>query len=331
VSTPRRRGSPITEGVRPARRLYTNEYEGERSGDVLIVRSTRAAIVLGTRQQSIEHGVRRRSGSGARPRVEEPGRSHRAARGPRLGAGRVGRKQLYRILDHLTHVRPGGECRSASRGSDSILPGIASSSYFALQDRAALERGDRDGGAGYDVAIVSPVAARDRCADWDSARRTRPPPNLRMGEDNLISQLRRVAQVVDWDPATPLALALRGSAHGLDPADPTRARAAPVVTLALLVGWASSTCPRLETPWAAALIAYPGDRGCGRHLSVSALAGDSAHPVSSRSAPRTSGRTHRAGSNSPALVFLSVLISQQSCGFWPSDSPHSLKPVSVRR
>ncbi|TLZ96915.1 MAG: hypothetical protein E6J97_08665 [Methanobacteriota archaeon] len=32
---------------------------------------------------------------------------------------------------------------------------------------------------------------------------------LRMERDNLISQLRRVAQVVDWDPATPLALALR--------------------------------------------------------------------------------------------------------------------------
>jgi len=32
---------------------------------------------------------------------------------------------------------------------------------------------------------------------------------LAMERANLVTQLRRVAQVVDWDPATPLALALR--------------------------------------------------------------------------------------------------------------------------
>src|SRR2546426_220972 len=112
-------------------RLFTNEYEGERSGDVVIVVDARRESFIGTETDNpIEHGVRAALG------IAE----HVLASKNRVGLivqrevldwvpPAFGRKQLYRIL--------------------------------------------------------------------------------RMERDNLISQLRRVSQVVDWDPATPLALALR--------------------------------------------------------------------------------------------------------------------------
>src|SRR5438034_563241 len=79
-----------------------------------------------------------------------------------------------------------------------------------LQDRAALNAVIAMEARGYDVAIVSPSPL---AIEWRLGEQ-RPEDQtayriLRMERDNLISQLRRVSQVVDWDPATPLALALR--------------------------------------------------------------------------------------------------------------------------
>src|SRR5438132_2502234 len=90
-------------------RLFTNEYEGERSGDVVIVVDARRESFIGTETENpSEHGVRAALG------LAEPLPEHETA---------------YRIL--------------------------------------------------------------------------------RLERENLIAQLRRVAQVVDWDPATPLSLTLR--------------------------------------------------------------------------------------------------------------------------
>src|SRR2546425_521147 len=79
-----------------------------------------------------------------------------------------------------------------------------------LEDRTALTAVIDLEARGYDVAIVSPSPL---AIEWRLGRQ-RPEDKtayqiLRIERDNLISQLRRVAQVVDWDPATPLALALR--------------------------------------------------------------------------------------------------------------------------
>src|SRR3989442_700439 len=124
-----------------------------------------------------------------------------------------GRKQLYRILDHLTRVRPGGEWPFAHVAwvltrffpRDCLIVLIS-----RLQDRAALNAVIAMEARGYDVAIVSPspLAIEWRLGEQGPEDQTAL-RILRMERDNLISQLRRVAQVVDWDPATPLALALR--------------------------------------------------------------------------------------------------------------------------
>jgi uncharacterized protein (DUF58 family) len=196
-------------------RLFTNEYEGERSGDVVIVVDARRESFIGTETDNpIEHGVRAALG------IAE----HVLASKNRVGLivqrevldwvpPAFGRKQLYRILDHLTHVRPGGEWPFAHVAwvlsrffpRDCLIVLIS-----PLQDRAALNAVIAMEARGYDVAIVSPspLAIEWRLGEQRPEDRTAY-RILRMERDNLISQLRRVSQVVDWDPATPLALALR--------------------------------------------------------------------------------------------------------------------------
>ena len=196
-------------------RLFTNEYEGERSGDVVIVVDARRESFVGTETDNpIEHGVRAALG------IAE----HVLASKNRVGLivqrevidwvpPAFGRKQLYRILDHLTQVRPGGEWPFAyiawvlSRffPRDCLIVVVS-----PLEDRTALTAVIDLEARGYDVAIVSPSPI---AIEWRLGQQ-RPEDKtayqiLRIERDNLISQLRRVAQVVDWDPATPLALALR--------------------------------------------------------------------------------------------------------------------------
>ena len=196
-------------------RFYSNEYEGERSGDVVIVVDARRQAYVGTESDNpIEHGVR------AALAIAE----HVLASKNRVGLivqrevldwvpPAFGRKQLYRILDHLTHVRPGGEW---------AFPHVAwiLSRFFPrdclvvvispLQDRAALTALLGLAARGYDLAIISPsplaIEWRQGAQRPEHATANR---ILQMERANLIAQLRRVAQVVDWDPATPLALALR--------------------------------------------------------------------------------------------------------------------------
>ncbi len=196
-------------------RLFTNEYEGERSGDVVIVVDARRESFIGTEADNpIEHGVRAALGVAERVLASKN----------RVGLivqrdvldwvpPAFGRKQLYRILDHLIHVRPGGEWPFAHVAwvlsrffpRDCLVVLIS-----PLRDRASLSAVIGLGARGYDVAIVSPSPLAiewrlgERMPEHETAYRI-----LRIERDNLIAQLRRVAQVVDWDPATPLALALR--------------------------------------------------------------------------------------------------------------------------
>jgi uncharacterized protein (DUF58 family) len=124
-----------------------------------------------------------------------------------------GRKQLYRILDHLLRVQPGGEWPLSHVG-------FVLSRYFprdcgvviltALLDRDVLEAVIRLAARGHDVAIVAPSSLEiERRHRTDSREDRMAYQILAMERANLVRQLRRVAAVVDWDPATPLALALR--------------------------------------------------------------------------------------------------------------------------
>lgn len=196
-------------------RVLSNEYEGERSGDVVIVLDARRESAIGPPESStLEHGVRAALG------VAE----HVLASKNRVGLivqrdlldwvpPAFGRKQLYRILDHLIHVRAAGEWPD-------VYVAWVLSRYFPrdalvvlispLTDHEALEGVLRFSALGYDVVVISPSPLDiERRLLPDSREREIAYRILRMERENLVSQVRRVAQVVDWDPATPLALPLR--------------------------------------------------------------------------------------------------------------------------
>ena len=205
-------------------RLFSNEYEGERTGDVVIVVDARRESFIGSEtDNTIEHGVRAALGIA----------DHVLASKNRVGLlvqrevldwvpPAFGRKQLYRILDHLTHVQAGGEWPFAHVSwvlsryfpRDCLIVLIS-----PLRDAAALTAVIRLAARGSNVAIISPspIAIEWRLGaqrpEHVTARRV-----LELERANLITQLRRVAQVVDWDPATPLALALRRTATWPRPA-----------------------------------------------------------------------------------------------------------------
>lgn len=195
--------------------LFSNEYQGERSGDVVIILDARRESAIGTPTvNAVEIGVRAALG------VAE----HVLASKNRVGLivqrdvldwvpPAFGRKQLYRILDHLIHVRAGGEwplsfvtwvlTRYFPRDALVVL-------ISPLTDRMSLDAVMTLAAHGYDVSILSPSPLEIErrlvapTVEAETAYRI-----LLMERENLVAQLRRVAQVVDWDPATPLALPLR--------------------------------------------------------------------------------------------------------------------------
>jgi uncharacterized protein (DUF58 family) len=196
-------------------RLYTNEYEGERSGDVVLVVDARRESFVGTPADNpVEHAVRAALGIADRVlatqnRVGLIVQRHVIDWVPLA----FGRKQLYRILDHLLRVQPGGEWPLSHVG-------FVLSRYFprdcgvviitSLLDRDVLEAVIRLAARGHDVAIVAPSSLEiERRHRTDSREDRMAYQILAMERANLVRQLRRVAAVVDWDPATPLALALR--------------------------------------------------------------------------------------------------------------------------
>ena len=196
-------------------RPLTNEYEGDRSGDVVIVLDARRESFVGTTTNNpVEHGVRAALGIAdhvlsTRNRVGLVVERNVLDRVPSA----FGRKQLYRILDSLVHVRAGGEWPFSSVAwilsryypTDALVVLIS-----PLSDRTALDAVTALAARGYEVVIVSPSPLdieRDLSRPTDAADLAY--RILKTERDNLLLQLRRVAQVVDWDPATPLALALR--------------------------------------------------------------------------------------------------------------------------
>lgn len=199
-------------------RLVSNEYEGERSGDVVIVLDARQEALVGPLAASTtEHGIR--AALAIADKILD-GRNRVGLVVQRNVLDWVypafGRKQLFRILDALIRVRPGGEwsfrhvfwvlSRFFPRNSQVILisPLLDSDALRAVTDLAAH---------GAAVMIVSPspieVEREMYSADptLDAAYRL-----LRMERENAVSALRKFADVADWDPREPLASALRGVA-----------------------------------------------------------------------------------------------------------------------
>jgi uncharacterized protein (DUF58 family) len=199
-----------------SKEFITNEYEGERSGDAIIILDSRKDCEVGALQRTtIDHGVR-----AAMSLTSEILKNR-----DRVGLivqrdvldwvyPGFGRRQLYRIIDRLVKVKAGGiwsfehitwvVSRFFPPESQIIIisPLIDFKGINTIVDLCAH---------GFDIIIVSPspiAVEAEICPQnkiYDMASRV-----LLMERQNIISRLRRHARIVDWNPNDPLAVALKG-------------------------------------------------------------------------------------------------------------------------
>jgi uncharacterized protein (DUF58 family) len=196
--------------------LLTNEYEGECSGDVTMILDARAESNVGRIENcTVEQGIRALSTIAAQVLRDKN----------RVGLivlrdvidevyPAFGKRQFYRLSERLLDVRPTG-----------LLPFDSVDwmvrSHFPLESQIILVSALTDPeivktignlcARGFDVVVLSPCPIRtesDLAADSpekDLAMRI-----LVLERQNLISELRRFARIIDWNPTEPLVKALKG-------------------------------------------------------------------------------------------------------------------------
>ena len=197
-------------------RLITNEVEGERSGDAVIVLDARHESLVGPLPRSTTEAGVRAALTLASKILEDRNRVGLVVQRQVLDwvYPAFGRKQLYRILDALIRVRPGGEWpfdsivwvleRFFPRNCQVIL-------VSPLLDRGATETVVDLAARGFGVTIVSPSPVEiERAMYADDPTLEVAYRLMRMERETAVSALRRYADVVDWDPRQPLAAALKG-------------------------------------------------------------------------------------------------------------------------
>jgi len=197
-------------------RLFTNEYEAERSGDAILILDARSESEVGPVPRStIELGVTATVSLAAKI-LETRNRAGLIIQREILDwvYPGYGRKQLYRIVDALVHVRAGGEWpfEHVTWVLGRFFPKDAQIVIVSpLLDRKAVDVIADLRAHGFDVLVVSPSPVEVERAMYGSdelaglAYRV-----LKMERDALVQSLRGYADVVDWDPRQPLAAALQG-------------------------------------------------------------------------------------------------------------------------
>ncbi len=197
-------------------KLVTNEYEAERSGDAILILDARAESDVGpVARSTTELGItatvslaakiletRNRVGLIVQREVIDwvyPG---------------YGRRQLYRIVDALTHVRAGGEWpfeHVAWVLARFFPPNAQVIIVSPLLDKTAVDVVADLRAHGFDVLVVSPSPVEvEKAVFGGDAAAGLAYRVLKMERDATIQALRGVADVVDWDPRDPLAVALKG-------------------------------------------------------------------------------------------------------------------------
>jgi uncharacterized protein (DUF58 family) len=195
--------------------LLSNEFEGERSGDFILILDAREEAAAGSAyENAIEMGVRA-AVSLADHLLE--GRNRVGLITMRAVLDWVypafGRRQLDRIVESLVHVRPGGQWRLKHlpwvlgrffpSGSHLIIisPQIDASTRNAIIEMKAR---------GFDALVLSPSALDLEMSQAASNRRVETAYEiLKLERSAELGLLRSYADVADWKPGEPLALALR--------------------------------------------------------------------------------------------------------------------------
>ena len=194
--------------------LFTNENEGERSADFIIILDAREEVAAGSaHDNAIEMGVR--AAVSLADKLLE-GRNRVGIIIMRAVLDWVypdyGRGQLHRIVESLVRVRPGGQWtlrhltwvlgRFFPVGSHLIIisPDIDASTRDAILEMKAR---------GFTALVISPSAVDLEMTQAEDSAETRTAyAILKLEREADLGLLRRFAQVADWEPNQPLALAL---------------------------------------------------------------------------------------------------------------------------
>lgn len=193
-------------------KLFCNQYEGERSGDAIIVLDARKESDVGLAQRStVESGIRAAVSVAAKI-LETRNRVGLIIQRDVLDwvYPGYGRKQLFRIVDALVQVRPGGRwpfehvtwvvSRFFPMHSQIIM-------ITPLIDKKAVDCVVNLCARGHDILIISPSPLE--AVEIEGLPQRVAHVTLRMERENVIRRLRRYASVVDWDTSRPLAAAMR--------------------------------------------------------------------------------------------------------------------------
>ncbi len=197
-------------------KLLTNEYEAERSGDAVIILDARGESEIGPIAKSTtELGVAATVSLAAKI-LETRNRVGLIVQRDVLDwiYPGYGKKQLYRIVDSLVHVRAGGEWpfEHVTWVLARFFPPDAQILIVSpLLDAMALDAIADLRGHGFDVLIVSPSPLEvERAMYGEDPYASLAYRVLKMEREATIQRLRGYADVVDWDPKEPLAVALKG-------------------------------------------------------------------------------------------------------------------------
>lgn len=190
----------------------TNEFEGERSGDVIIVLDGYKAGNVGTRRYNTTTASARAAASIASTILEDRNRVGLVVLGDYLnwvypGAGR---EQFYKIMDNLSRLQEGGTWKfeDAKWLIKRFFPNRSMIIFISplIQDKVTdtiIDMCMKE----FDVMVISPNPVKLE-KQLDEDYKPTAESILNMERKTLIERLWRYAMVVDWDPNEPLEAAL---------------------------------------------------------------------------------------------------------------------------
>jgi uncharacterized protein (DUF58 family) len=204
--------------------IVTNEYESERSGDVIVVLDARREIDTGRRTGGIIGREVEAAASLSSHYLKERNRVGMIILGDVIDVVPLGygKRQFYRIVDHLLNVRP-GENRSSLAISMAMRRYFPSNSMAIvitpLEDKQIITTIKEMAAHGTQVVTIAPSgSAMEQKAIAASADRFDPmglaARFTTLKRSDIIQELGRYGRVIDWDPDAPLSkylVEVRGS------------------------------------------------------------------------------------------------------------------------
>ncbi|MFW6040322.1 MAG: DUF58 domain-containing protein [Thermoplasmatota archaeon] len=195
----------------------TNEYEGERSGDIVLVVEGFKGTSVGTLRKNTIKASIKAAASLASSMLEDRNRVGLIVLGDYLNwvYPGYGRDQFYKIIDNLSKIEKGGFWKATDAKwfikrffpkrslIVFITPLLEEKSIETVMDMCMKE---------FDVMVISPnpiEIEKEITEDYNpTAERI-----LKFERNNIINRLWRYATVVDWNPNEPLEAALNDIAR----------------------------------------------------------------------------------------------------------------------